>query len=97
MPCIYQAAAAQGEAVLLEEQLEPELIALRRGEPAIQEVIEPDEEPTRVGTQGGADHGTGEPADDRAKDKRPDARNRRPLQAGSLRVGRRIRCLVDVS
>jgi hypothetical protein len=41
----------------LQEQLESELIVLRRGEPAIHQVVEPDEEPTGVGTQGGTDDG----------------------------------------
>jgi hypothetical protein len=75
---------------LLEEQLEPELIVLRGGEAAIHQVIEADEEAAGVGTQGGAEDGPGEPADDRAKDKWPDARGRWSLRAGSLRFGKRI-------
>jgi hypothetical protein len=58
---------------LLEEELESELVVLGRGEAAIQQVIEADEEAAGVGTQGGADDGAGEPADHGAKDKWPDA------------------------
>jgi hypothetical protein len=35
----------------LEEQLEPQLIALRRGQPSIQQVIQPDEKTTGVRTE----------------------------------------------
>jgi hypothetical protein len=58
----------------LQEQLESELIVLRRGESSIHQVVEPDEEPTGVGTQGGTDDGTGEPTNKCAKDEWPDAR-----------------------
>ena len=83
--------------MLLEEELESELIVLRRGEPAIDQMIEPDQEPASVGTQGGADDGAGEAADDGAEDKWPDTRGRRRLGAGFLRIDRRVGYLLDVS
>jgi len=49
-------------------------------------VIEPDQESAGVGTQGGADDGTGEPTDKCAQDKWPDARAGRPLGDQSLRI-----------
>jgi hypothetical protein len=61
---------------LLQEQLEPELVVFRRGEPAIHQVIETDEEAAGMRTQGSPEHGTGEPANDRAKNKWPDAGGR---------------------
>lgn len=96
-PKFVEGISAAGEPVLLKEELESELIVLRRGEPAIDQVIEPDQEPASVGTQGCADDGAGESADDGAKDKRPDARGRRRLGAGFLQIARRVGCLVDVS
>jgi hypothetical protein len=78
------------EIFLLKEQLESELVVLRRGEPAIHQMIEADEEPSGMGTQGGPEDGPGEPADDRAKEKRPDARDRWSLHAVSLGFGGRI-------
>src|SRR3954470_13592027 len=54
----------------LQEQLEPELVVLRRDQSSIHQVIEPDQEPPGVGTQGSADDGAGEPTDKCAKDKR---------------------------
>jgi hypothetical protein len=74
---------------LLKEQLEPELIVLRRGEPSIHQVIEPDEEPAGVRTQGGADDGASEPADKRAKDEWPDARAGGPMSGRELRLAGR--------
>jgi hypothetical protein len=53
-------------------------------------VVEADEKPSGMRTQGGADDGPGEPTDDRAQEKRPDARARRTLHTGYSRFGRRI-------
>jgi hypothetical protein len=74
----------------LKEQLEPELIVLRRGEPAIHQVIEPDEEASGMGTQGGAEDGAGESTDKRAEDKWPDARTGGPLGKVGVRINRRM-------
>jgi len=79
-----------GERGLLKEELEPELVVLGGGEAAIHEVIEADEEAAGMRTQGGAEDGAGEPADDRAKDEWPDSRGRRLRHAGSLQIGGRI-------
>jgi hypothetical protein len=46
-----------GETVSLKEQLKSELIVLRRGESAIRQVVEPNEEPAGMGTQGSAEDG----------------------------------------
>jgi hypothetical protein len=73
----------------LQEQLEPELIVLRRGEPSVYQVVEPDEEATSVGTQGGADDGAREPTNERAKDEWPHARARRPVSGGDFRIAER--------
>ena len=70
----------------LQEQLEPELIVLRRDQSSIHQVIEPNQEPTSVGTQGGADDGTGEPTDQCAKDKWSDPRASRLLGGHGLRI-----------
>jgi hypothetical protein len=78
------------ESLLLKEQLEPELVVLRGSEPAIQQVIEADEEASSVGAQGGAKDSPGEPADDSTKNKWPDAGGRWSLRAGSLQFGGRI-------
>jgi hypothetical protein len=86
-----------GRGFLLEEQLKSELIVFRRSEPAIHQVVEADEVSAGMGTQGGADDGPGEPADNRAKDKWPDARGPWAVRASSVRIGRRIGNLVDVS
>jgi hypothetical protein len=83
----------------LQEQLEPELIVLRRGEPSVYQVVEPDEEATSVGTQGGADDGAREPTNKRAEDEWADARAGRPLGGRCCRIYRRtgIGWLVNVS
>jgi hypothetical protein len=87
-----QATGKQGDDQLtqpeesLQEQLEPELIVLRRGESSIYQVVEPDEEATSVGTQGGADDGTREPTNKRAKDEWADARAGRPLGDRRCRI-----------
>jgi hypothetical protein len=41
----------------LEEQLESQLIALRRGQPAIHQVIEPDDKTTGVRAERGSNNG----------------------------------------
>ena len=71
---------------LLQEQLESQLIMLRRGEPAIHQVVEPDDEPTGVGTQGGADDGTREPTNKCAKDEWSDARADGLLDGRNFRI-----------
>jgi len=70
----------------LQKQLEPELIVLRRNQSSIYQVIEPDQEPAGVRTQGGAHHGTGEPTDKRAQDKWPDPRAGGPWGDQGLRI-----------
>ena len=75
----------QKEIVSLKQQLESELIVFGRSEPSIHQVIEPDEEPAGVGTQGGADDSAGEPAHKCAQDKRPDARARGLLNSRGFR------------
>jgi hypothetical protein len=60
-------------------------------------MVEADEVSAGMGTQGGPDDGPGEPADHRAKDKWPDARGSWAVRASSVRIGRRIGNLVDVS
>ena len=57
----------------LKKQLESELIVLRRSEPSIHQVVEPDEEAASMWAQGSADDGTGEPADKGAENEWPDA------------------------
>lgn len=84
------------EPALLEEQLESELVVLRRGEAAIQQVIEADDETAGMGTEGSADDGSGEPADDRAKDKWTNVRAGRLWHSGSVPSRRQISFLVDV-
>jgi len=72
---------------------------LGRGEPSIHQVIEPDDEPAGMWTQGGAKDGSGEPTDKRAKDKRSDARAGRHLASCGLRITGRteIEGLVNLS
>jgi hypothetical protein len=100
-----QASGKQGDDQLthpeesLKEQLEPELIVLRRGESSIHQVVEPDEEVTSVGTQGGANDGAREPTNERAKDEWADARAGGSLGGRRFRIYRRtgIGWLVNVS
>ena len=74
---------------LLKEQLEPKLIVLRGGEPSIGQVIEPDQEPAGVGTQGSADDGAREAAHERAKDKWAYTKSGRLLSGHDFQVAPR--------
>jgi hypothetical protein len=66
----------------LEEQLEPQLIALRRGEPAIHQVIEPEDKSTGVRAERGSHDGPRYTSDNGPEQKWP---HRRTLRHGRFR------------